>query len=276
MKITALIDNKTSDESRFFAEHGLSFWIEKGDCRIVFDAGATDLAARNAAALGVELSDADFAVCSHGHYDHGCGFVSLIQAESIRRFVTGRGFFAPKYTRQSDGEIKSAGTGITQALLETHRIAHAVCGELLWLSAGVWAIGGFERTFPFERTSGKFLLQDGDDWRVDTFADEIALAVENDLDDGVTLIVGCSHPGIINMLTTVQQRLKKRIAAVIGGTHLMEADDARIHATLHALKQMRVARLGLSHCSGASVIDHIKENPSIDGFYVASGDTICL
>ncbi len=55
------------------------------------------------------------------------------------------------------------------------------------------------------------------------------------------MIVGCSHPGILNILTTVQKRFDKPIRAVFGGTHLVEADAGRIRATLEQMKQMESA-----------------------------------
>ncbi|MCI8845747.1 MAG: MBL fold metallo-hydrolase [Lachnospiraceae bacterium] len=72
MKITALLENKTNRED-MLTEHGLSLYIETEKHKILFDMGQSDLFAKNAAALGINLSSVDIAVLSHGHYDHGGG-----------------------------------------------------------------------------------------------------------------------------------------------------------------------------------------------------------
>lgn len=57
----------------FGAEHGLSLWIEACGKKLLFDSGADGLFLENAARLGIDVGQADFAVLSHGHYDHGGG-----------------------------------------------------------------------------------------------------------------------------------------------------------------------------------------------------------
>ena len=72
MKITVLCENTSCREGIDF-EHGLSLFIETKEKNILFDMGASELFARNAQKLGVDISSADIAVISHGHYDHGGG-----------------------------------------------------------------------------------------------------------------------------------------------------------------------------------------------------------
>ena len=82
MKITALLENKTNRED-MLTEHGLSLYIETEKHKILFDMGQSDLFAKNAAALGIDLSSVDIAVLSHGHYDHGGGVKILKLKELI-------------------------------------------------------------------------------------------------------------------------------------------------------------------------------------------------
>ena len=68
MRVTTLIDNRPAPQ--LTAEWGLAFWIEYQDNHILLDTGGGENFARNAAALGIYLSRADFAVLSHAHWDH--------------------------------------------------------------------------------------------------------------------------------------------------------------------------------------------------------------
>ena len=92
MRVTTLIDNRPAPQ--LTAEWGLAFWIEYQDKHILLDTGGGENFARNAAALGIYLSRADFAVLSHAHWDHADGLPAF-----FRRNPT-----APLYLRQGCGE----------------------------------------------------------------------------------------------------------------------------------------------------------------------------
>lgn len=70
MRLTVLVENTASDEA-LQCVHGLSFYLEAAGKRILFDMGPGAQFAQNAQTLGVALDRVDFAVLSHGHYDHG-------------------------------------------------------------------------------------------------------------------------------------------------------------------------------------------------------------
>ena len=72
MIIKTLVEN-TSISKDFGNEHGLSLYIETNALKILFDVGASELFLKNAEKLGVNITDVDFLVISHGHYDHGGG-----------------------------------------------------------------------------------------------------------------------------------------------------------------------------------------------------------
>lgn len=81
MKIYTLIEN-IPFQDQYIAEHGLSLYIETKNHKILFDFGQSDIFIQNAKILGVDLSQVDIAILSHGHYDHGGGlkiFLLLIK-----------------------------------------------------------------------------------------------------------------------------------------------------------------------------------------------------
>lgn len=75
MKVFVLSENNAGKLTT--AEHGLSYLIEHEGIRILFDTGQSDLFVKNAAIMGVSLTDIDFIILSHGHFDHGNGLEHL-------------------------------------------------------------------------------------------------------------------------------------------------------------------------------------------------------
>ncbi|MCB1223176.1 MAG: MBL fold metallo-hydrolase, partial [Mesotoga sp.] len=68
MKITVLCNDKGLEG--FKSEHGISFFIELNGKKFLFDTGSTDVAVKNAEKLGIDLSEVESIIISHGHYDH--------------------------------------------------------------------------------------------------------------------------------------------------------------------------------------------------------------
>ena len=72
LQISVLVDNTVNGQG-LLAEHGLSFWIEHGSSKILFDTGQGNVIGNNIKRLGVQLDQADSIILSHGHYDHTGG-----------------------------------------------------------------------------------------------------------------------------------------------------------------------------------------------------------
>ena len=77
-KFKIIVDNKESDGIR--GEWGLSVLVNYNGIKILLDAGASDLFLENMGKFGIEVTDIDYAVLSHAHYDHANG---LYQREGI-------------------------------------------------------------------------------------------------------------------------------------------------------------------------------------------------
>jgi len=80
-----------------------------------------------------------------------------------------------------------------------------------------------------------------------------------DTRDGLVVITGCSHPGIVDMLRTIKTAFKKNIAMVVGGFHLLEKTAPETQAIIGDLKALGVVKCGATHCTGDTQIGMFKE-----------------
>src|SRR5690554_1923178 len=81
MQITTLVENLVYQPG-LVAEHGLSFYIDTGKRRILFDTGQRNAFLVNARVMGIDLGKADALVISHGHYDHTGGLNAFLKANT--------------------------------------------------------------------------------------------------------------------------------------------------------------------------------------------------
>lgn len=202
MKIVSLAENTSIGEG-IGAEHGLSIYIETGEHKILFDAGQTDLFAKNAELLGVELSEVDIAVLSHGHYDHGGGLLRFLEINDRAQIYMSRYAFDECY----NGEGKYIGLDLS--LKESDRVVYTE--EPLELACGItlFSSRGFEKTVDLG-SFGLTAVRDGE--RIsDDFRHEQYLLVEED--GHRILFSGCSHNGILNIVRWFPSDV------VVGGFH---------------------------------------------------------
>ena len=72
-----------------------------------------------------------------------------------------------------------------------------------------------------------------------------------DTEDGLFVILGCSHAGVINILAYITEKTgKSRFHTVMGGTHLGPVEEEQIARSIEALHEFDIGRIGVSHCTG--------------------------
>lgn len=262
-RVTTLMEN-TSPKDCLAAEHGLSLLVEGNGKKILYDTGASPLFLKNAKALNVDLTGVDALVLSHGHYDHTGGVTALLLGSNRpSRVYLGRRFFGARYSRKKDGLLE-IGPAVEQEDLDASGVPYAEVGsEPLPLGDGIWAVSGFVTRDEMERLSPNMMRPGGEALETDPFEDEVVLVLEGE--EGITLISGCAHVGILSMCTRVEELFGRPVTTFLGGTHLMVANDARIEHTCACLKQRGMLRLGACHCSGEKAGAYFQAN--FPGFF---------
>ena len=73
--------------------------------------------------------------------------------------------------------------------------------------------------------------------------------------NGLVVITGCSHPGIVNIIKKVRTLIDKDIDLVLGGFHLRSFTDEQVVNIINDLKKRGVHRCGATHCTGEKQIE---------------------
>ena len=212
MKLTVLSEN-TSVSDVLEHEHGLSVYIETADHHILFDTGAGCMFKRNAERLGVDLATVDLLVISHGHYDHGGGLRTFLEANSHAKIYLHEQAFEAHYSKRLD-EI--AFIGLDQTLLPNERFVF--CGDACVIDENIEVFSRVKANRFYPSCNATLLMKKGEKFVPDDFAHEQNLVIQ---ENGKTmLIAGCAHKGIVNIVDACKDMLGRYPDYVIGGFHL--------------------------------------------------------
>ncbi|MDZ7793704.1 MAG: MBL fold metallo-hydrolase [Spirochaetia bacterium] len=122
---------------------------------------------------------------------------------------------------------------------------------------GVYVITNFPRINQDEVLSPRLwiqILQNGE-FHQDLFNDEVLIAL--DTPKGIVVLLGCSHPGVRNMLDHVRKLLRKPVYAVVGGTHREEASSVSMDKAVEYLTNEDMGIIGVSHCTGEGAMSKL-------------------
>jgi 7,8-dihydropterin-6-yl-methyl-4-(beta-D-ribofuranosyl)aminobenzene 5'-phosphate synthase len=120
------------------------------------------------------------------------------------------------------------------------------------VAGGIFVTGEIPRRNDFEDTGGRFFL-DAACTRPDPLVDDQALFF--DTREGLVVVVGCGHAGVVNTLEYIQRIAGDRpIRAVIGGFHLLNANAERLDRTLDAFRRWNIQQISPGHCTGPAAV----------------------
>lgn len=265
---TGLIHHFDRKETPLQAENGFSLLIETFrdglSSTILFDAGLSpDVICHNLAALHIDPRRIDHIVLSHGHFDHHGGLAGVLPL--IRHPVAlalHPDAVHPRYAVMGSGEISPFyNQALDQKQLEALGARFVFARDAMPITMGVITTGEIERTTSFEGPPpsppppwfgpGIFQVKEGK-LLVDEVWDEVGLVV-NVENEGLVVITGCGHAGVVNTILQAQRLTGiDKLALVMGGFHLGfpgMPDEARIQ-TVAALGELDIDRVAPMHCSG--------------------------
>ena len=242
-RITIVIDNKDNGEIR--GEWGLSILVEYADKKILLDAGGSDLFLENMKKLGIDVTDIDYAVLSHAHYDHANGLPAFLDNNTKATLYVRDNTAADCYKKMT---LFRKYIGIPKKMLSEYADRIEIVSGDHKLMEGVWliphktkgldSIGKRERMF--RKTSHRLIPDD--------FSHEQSLVL--DTDKGLVILNSCSHGGAGNIINEVKETFPdKKVYGLIGGLHLFNKTDEEIKDVAERIRETGIESICTGHCT---------------------------
>lgn len=247
-KITCVVDNTVQRGSPFWGEHGLSFRIETDQRCFLLDTGrSASVLWHNLGLLGGCPRNAKALVLSHAHTDHTGALVTVLSQNVGLPLYASPNLFRPRFVR-CEGKYKPIGLPLTQE--ELSQLADMrLSGAPAEVLPGVWTSGEITQRLEPEGRSASHVVPIDGGWQPDPYRDDMSLVVETQ--EGLVVICGCCHAGLLNTLTHIQRTFQRRITTILGGTHLVQADESHLKRVIDVLRDTYGSpRLYLNHCTG--------------------------
>ena len=285
MKITVLTENTISKNAKISklplqGEHGLSLFIQTQNNNILFDMGQTNLFAKNASLLGINLQTVDFAILSHGHYDHG-GLSSPLPATLKNEYFGIEAFAhinqkAPIYINSNafsqNYNANKKYIGLNQELLQNkiaERFVFVQDEKEITQNIKLFSCNSYKKSVA-TNAFGLMQLQNGT-FVPDNFNHEHYLLIQEN--DKKILISGCSHKGILNIVEWFKPDF------LIGGFHFKSLDVEnpcqKLELESYAKKLASYnTKYFTCHCTGTQQFEILKSIMKEKVEYISTGDVI--
>ena len=118
---------------------------------------------------------------------------------------------------------------------------------------GLWTTGDITERPELEGSSAGLSIRVDSNFQPDPYADDLSLVMKTS--DGLVLICGCCHAGLLNTLLHVKTHFTDPVHTVIGGTHLLHTSGPELRQIIEILEaDYTIGSFYLNHCTGEDVI----------------------
>lgn len=274
MRITVLVENTGPSELKI--EHGLSLYIEFNDKKYLLDAGQSDSFFKNAHALSIDLGRVDKAVLSHGHYDHGDGFMVFLNQYKDKVVYGAKNIFDDYYSG-SGGSVHYI--GLSSKLKQMKNRFNTILKDTK-IDEKIYLILNDVSNTKEIGVQKKLYKKVDDVLQPDNFDHELSLVF--DTPKGLVICNSCSHAGLESIVDNIKKRLNKPVYAYVGGLHMKSTKN---HIETSSFTEEQIQNLCIfiekniqyvltGHCTGNVSYDLLKKYLKDRIDFLTTGKTI--
>lgn len=214
MKISIIAEGSTK-WNRFIGKWGVSFLIGEN---LLFDTFAkASFLLKNIKKMEINIHNIKNIIISHEHWDHTNGLWHLLSVNPGANV-----YICPSFTQKF------------KKLVRSYKVPCHEIQELTKIDEDIYVTGEIGGEY-----HGKYMP-------------EQALIIKTQ--NGLVVITGCAHPGIIKILEEVKRNFGESIYMVMGGFHLANKKEEDIISIVKRFKQMNIKKAAPCHCTGDNAI----------------------
>ena len=262
MIITALVENTTKSELK--AKHGLSLFISTKKHKILFDLGSDNTLFDNAEKRGIDLSEVDTVIISHGHFDQGGALSKLLSVNSMAKIYIQREAFEPHYSKAFFLKVP---VGLDKKLETNPQIVMIDGDYIIDDELTLFTVNSISKCY--SPANNALYDKNGKD----SFSHEQNLIIS---ENQVAVIMGCGHSGVVNIMDKAKRYQPK---FCFGGFHLfnpltrMTVQVTLLDKIAGELQAYGQTQFYTCHCTGVKAYRHLSKQLK-NLHYMACGDRI--
>jgi 7,8-dihydropterin-6-yl-methyl-4-(beta-D-ribofuranosyl)aminobenzene 5'-phosphate synthase len=228
--------------------------------------------------MGIDLRRVRAVVVSHGHRDHGGGLKAFFEVNDHAPVFLGENAVTERYSPLF--WFRKIPIGLERRVIQANQHRIRFVDSTTRITEGLSIITGLSGSHTAPMDQGVLLKRMNSRLVADDFTDEVALVIENQ--DGLVVLSGCGHNGILNLLDAVRGTFPEApIKAVLGGFHLMNPRLIEMSESRTAIEQLGqrlldsgVQRFMTGHCTGVDAFKVLKSVMQDRLEYLSTGSTI--
>jgi len=185
------------------------------DNQVLFDTGEKSVfLANNLDRMKINLEKLEAVVISHDHWDHTGGI-----EEVLKRKAGLDVYICPNFSKGLKQKIVSLKGNLKEN------------SDFCEVAKNIYVTGEIIGTYKQKDIAEQALVLD--------------------TNRGLTVITGCAHPDIVEIVEKVREKFPaKPVYAAMGGFHLMNKAQRRINAIIHRFTELGIKKVGPTHCTG--------------------------
>ncbi|WP_051563108.1 nicotinamide-nucleotide amidohydrolase family protein [Butyrivibrio sp. LB2008] len=273
MRIINIIEN-TAGKNDCIPEHGLCFYVETKKHKILVDTGASGLLVENANQLGIDLSEVDTVVITHGHYDHGGGILSFADLNDTATIYINEHAFQKFYSTSRGRRPRYI--GLSRKVKDLPQLEILEDG-VTKIDDELTIFSDIGDRYENPQTNSTLFIKDGGELVEDDFRHEQCLVVS--CEGKKILFSGCAHHDIQNIMDKYLSIFKSDPTAVISGFHTQRdggysnEDIMELRDIAKDLVKFRTV-FYTCHCTGVEPFEELKKLMKNRIQYVHCGDEV--